>query len=185
MDSFYSTFVITCPHCGAKKHIALPTGVKPESEYVLWSDGRIKCANWQMPTYTYRCTNCDKFFSLPSIDNMIAISKPIAYVDNMLPFHSLKAAIKELHGDEIAESRARLEAWWAFNEQYKDIDDIPEEDKCFNFENMQWLLDHRVHRTRGFNLMIFELYRLLGNRKICMKMIDDFTFDKYAQQENA
>lgn len=99
----------------------------------------------------------------------------------MLPYQTLKLAITELAGDEIAEARARLEAWWAYNKQYKDAKecDIPKEEKDFNCANMQWLLACYSKQTTGFSYVIFELHRLLGNLDICSHMIDELTFEAY------
>ena len=85
-----------------------------------------------------------------------------------LPLQTHKQAIAELSGNDEDVVSTRMEAWWAYNRMYKDVDeaDIPVEDREFNRSNMQWLLDYYNRTEPGFQYLTFELLRLLGYEKV-------------------
>lgn len=109
----------------------------------MWSDGRIESTEWCEPARTQQCSSCKHFFALPP-KSSLKIEDVLCEETGSLPYQTLKQAIMKLSGDDVAESNARLETWWAFNKLYQDVvdDDIPVEEKNFNRSNMQWLLDY-------------------------------------------
>ena len=100
-----------------------------------------------------------------------------------LPYKTLKQAITELSGDDIAESNARLEAWWAFNKLYQDVldDDIPVEEKDFNRSNMQWLLSYYSKKPIAPYSLVFELHRLLGNIDKYKRLLGEMTYERFIE----
>ena len=176
-----NTFVLKCPHCGANKEVGFSTDTWTNVPYYFWSDSRIESSRWFDPAYTQQCPVCGKFFTLPRRNTLKVIEKE-CYETGLLPLQTLKQAVAELAGDEIAEPRARLEAWWAFNTQYKDTDDIPAEELAYYKDNMQWLIDFHTPRATRFSHLLFELHRLLGHKDVCEQMIESLTYDEYVRQ---
>lgn len=176
-----NTFVLKCPHCGTKKEVGFSTDTWTNVEYNFWSDSRIESSRWYDPAYTQQCPACGKFYTLPRRDTL-KVKEKECFETGFLPLQTLKQAIVELAGNEIAEPRARLEAWWAFNVLYKDTDDIPADELAYNKANMQWLVDFHTPRVTRFSYLIFELNRLLGNKDVCQQMIDNLTYDEFVRQ---
>lgn len=112
----------------------------------------------------------------------IIVVWPIKYT-GFLPYQTLKQAITELTGDDIAESNARLEAWWAFNKLYQDVldDDIPVEEKDFNRSNMQWLLSYYSKKPIAPYSLVFDLHRLLGNIEEYKKLLGEMTYESFVE----
>lgn len=175
-----NTFVLKCPHCGAKKEVGFSTDTWTKVPYYFWSDSRIESIRWYDPAYTQQCPECGKFFTLPRRNTMKVVEKE-CYETVFLSLQTLKQAINELAGNEFAEPRARLEAWWAFNMQYKDTDDIPAEERAYYRANIQWLIDFHTPRVTRFSHLLFELNRLLGHKDVCEQMIAFLTYDEYVR----
>lgn len=99
-----------------------------------------------------------------------------------LPLSILKQAVVELSGDEAAEMRARLDAWWAYNELYNDMSDgdIPAEEKEYNRANMQQLLNYYLKQEPSPYTLIFELMRLLGQIEEYQELLDSITYEVFA-----
>ena len=176
-----ATHILTCPHCGATKLIAYSKTSWTIDNSVLWSDGRIESDEWCEPGRTQQCPACKKFFTLSQTERQ---DLPIPCEDTgQLSYSELKQAIVELHGDDKREETPRLEAWWAYNRMYKDVDetDIPVEDRDFNRSNMQWLLDYYNRTEPGFQYLTFELLRLLGYEKEYWQKLADMTYEKFAE----
>ena len=152
-----ATHILTCPHCGATKLIAYSKTSWTIDNSVLWSSDE-----WCEPGRTQQCPACKKFFTLSQTERQD--SQTPCEDTGQLSYSELKQAIVELHGDDNLEETPRLEAWWAYNRMYKDVDeaDIPVEDRDFNRSNMQWLLDYYKRTDSDFQYMTFELLRLLG-----------------------
>lgn len=148
----------------------------------MWSDGRIESTEWCEPARTQQCPSCKHFFALPPKLSLKIEDVPCEDTGS-LPYQTLKQAITELSGDDIAESNARLEAWWAYNELYQDVvdDDIPVEEKEFNRSNMRWLLDYYSKKPLSPYSLVFELHRLLGNIEDYKKLLGEMTFEKFVE----
>ena len=176
-----ATHILTCPHCGATKLIAYSKSSWTIDNSVLWSDGRIESDEWCEPGRTQQCPACKKFFTLSQTERQ---DSPIPCEDTgQLSYSELKQAIVELHGDDKLEETPRMEAWWAYNRMYKDVDeaDIPVEDRDFNRSNMKWLLDYYNRTEPGFQYLTFELLRLLGYEKEYRQKLADMTYEKFAE----
>lgn len=176
-----ATHILTCPHCGATKLIAYSKASWTIDNSVLWSDGRIESEEWCEPGRTQQCHVCNKFFTLPQTERHD--SQASCEDTGQLSYLELKQAIVELHGDDKLEEAPRLEAWWAYNRIYKDVDesDIPVEDREFNRSNMQWLLNYYNRTDPGFQYVTFELLRLLGYEKEYRQKLADMTYEKFAE----
>lgn len=177
-----STYIVICPHCGALKRIAFGKIPLSKADSTLWSDGRIESSEWCEPAWTQQCPSCKHFFTLPPKQSLIVEDVPCEDTGS-LPYQTLKHAIIELSGDDIAESNARLEAWWAYNELYQDIvdDNIPAEEKDFNRSNMQWLLGYYSNKTLSPYSLVFELHRLLGNIEVYKKLLGEMTYERFVE----
>ena len=177
-----STYLVACPHCGTAKRVAFSTIPWSKSESIMWSDGRIESTEWCEPDRTQQCPACKHFFALPPKHSLIIENVPCEDTGS-LPYQTLKQAIIEFSGDEIAESNARLDAWWAYNELYQDVldDNIPAEEKDFNRSNMQWLLDYYSKEPFSPYSLIFELHRLLGNIEEYKKLLDEMTYERFVE----
>ena len=177
-----STYLVACPHCGAIKRIAFSTIPWSKAESVMWSDGRIESKEWCEPTRIQQCPSCKHFFALPPKYSLKVEDVPCEDI-GPLPYQMLKQAITELANDDIAESNARLEAWWAYNELYQDIVDevISAEEKDFNRSNMQWLLDYYSKKPLSPYSLVFELHRLLGNIEEYKKLLDEMTYERFVE----
>lgn len=175
-----STYLVTCPHCGALKRVAFSTIPWSKAEAVMWSDGRIESTEWCEPAWTQQCPSCKHFFALPPKHSLKVENVPCKDT-GFLPYQTLKQAITELAGDDIAESNARLEAWWAFNKLYQNVvdDDIPVEEKEFNRSNMQCLLSYYSKKPIAPYSLVFELHRLLGNIDEYKKLLSDMTYERF------
>ena len=177
-----STYLVTCPHCGVIKTVAFSKIPLSKANSILWSDGRIESSEWCEPARTQQCPSCKHFFALPPKSSRKVEAVPSEDTGS-LPYQTLKLAITELSGDDIAESNARLEAWWAFNNLYQDIvdEDIPVEEKDFNRTNMQWLLDYYSKRPQSPYSMVFELHRLLGNIEEYKNLLGEMTYERFVE----
>ena len=175
-----SSYLVTCPLCGVLKRIAFSTTPWSKSESVMWSDGHIESAEWCEPALTQQCPSCKHFFALPPKHSLKVENVPCKDT-GFLPYQTLKQAITELAGDDIAESNARLEALWAFNKLYQDVldDDIPVEEKDFNRSNMQCLLRYYSKNPLSPYSLVFELHRLLGNIEEYKKLLCDMTYERF------
>lgn len=171
-------YVITCPHCGTLKMVVCPTNDWIDTDYILWSDGYLESKQWKGPAYTQKCNSCGKFFTLPA-RYKYEIKEVSCEDTSVLDYQTLKSAIIQLAGDEIAEARARLEAWWAYNILSRSGIDVPREETEFNKQNMQWLLRYHTQHATRFSHLVFELNRLLGNKSQCKKMLTNLTFEQY------
>ena len=176
------TYLVTCPYCGVTKRIAFSTIPWSKTESIMWSDGRIESTEWCEPARTQQCPSCKHFFALPPKSSRKVEAVPSEDTCS-LPYQTLKQAIIELSGNEIAESNARLEAWWAYNELYQDVLDgnIPAEEKDFNRSNMQWLLDYYSKEPFSPYSLIFELHRLLGNIEEYKKLLGEMTYERFIE----
>ena len=175
------TYILKCPHCGSEKKVTFSTHITPDSEYTMWSDYRIDCEGWMETIHTQQCPSCRKFYNLPRLSDLR--TEEITGCDNgQLSYATLKLAISELSGDELAEPWARLESWRAYNALYQKIDDIPIKEQDFNRANMLWLVDFHSPRAKWFSLLIFELNRLLGNKDVCEQMLEAFTYDAFIKK---
>ena len=177
-----STYLLTCPHCGALKRIAFSTTPLSETESIMWSDGRIESTEWYEAAWTQQCPSCKHFFALPPKHSLKVEDLPCEDTGS-LSYQTLKQAITELEGDDITESNSRLEAWWAFNKLYQDVvdDDIPVEEKDFNRSNMQWLLSYYSKKPIAPYSLVFELHRLLGNIEEYKKLVDEMTYERFVE----
>jgi hypothetical protein len=177
-----STFLVTCPHCGALKRIAFSTIPWSKAESIMWSDGHIESTEWCEPALIQQCPSCKHFFALPPKHSLKVEDVPCENTGS-LPYQTLKQAITELAGDDVAESNTRLEAWWAYNKLYQDVldDDIPVEEKDFNRSNMQWLLDYYSKEPFSPYSLIFELHRLLGNIEEYKKLLGEMTYERFVE----
>lgn len=179
-----NTFIVKCPHCGTEKKVTFSAHLLPDTKYAYWSDGRVESDGWIETIRTQQCPSCGKFYTFSPATNLRKDSDPCD--DNgQLSYETLKQAIVELSGDDYAESWARLEAWRAYNAAYKDIDDIPADEQTFNRDNMLWLRDYFSTNAPWFSLLVFELNRLLGNKEICMQMLEAFTFEAFIAKTEA
>lgn len=178
------SYILKCPHCGTEKRVTFSAHLLPDTEYTYWSDGRVECDGWLETIRTHQCPSCGKFYAFSPSTNLREVSEPCD--DNgQLSYETLKQAIVELSGDDYAESWARLEAWRAYNALYKDSDDIPADEQTFNRDNMLWLIDYFSATTPWFSLLVFELNRLLGNKEICMQILEAFTFEAFMAKTEA
>ena len=177
-----STYLVTCPHCGAFKRIVFSTILWSKAESIMWSDGRIESTEWCEPARTQQCPSCKHFFALPPKHSLKVEDLPCEDTGSLL-YQTLKQAITELTGDDIAESNARLEAWWAFNKLYQDVldDEIPVEEKDFNRSNMQWLLSYYSKKPIAPYSLVFELHRLLGNIDEYEKFLGEMTYKRFVE----
>ena len=177
-----STYLVVCPHCGEVKRVAFSTVRWNDVTYVFWSDGRIESEEWCEPAYIQQCPVCKHFFPLPP-RNSLPVEKAPCDDTGFLPYQTLKQAVEELAGNEKTEVNARLEAWWAYNKHYRDVDEenIPIEERNYNRSNMQWLLDYYSKETPSPYSYIFELYRQLGNLDEYRKLLDDLTYERYLE----
>lgn len=173
-----SISLIKCPLCSALKRIAFSTTPLSKTESIMWSDGRIESTEWCEPAWTQQCPSCNHFFALPPKSSLKVEDVPCEDT-GVLSYQTLKQAITELAGDDIAESNARLEAWWAYNKLYQDVvdDDIPVEEKDFNYSNMQWLLGFYSKKPLSPYSLVFELHRLLGNIEEYNKLLSEMTYE--------
>ena len=177
------TYLLTCPPCGATKLIAYSKAPWYDTEgYVLWSDGRVESNEWLEPAKTQQCQTCKHFFLLPKKDNLQDVQTPCRDTGR-LPLQTLKQAIAELSGEGENVEWPRLEAWWAYNEMYKDVaeEDIPVGEREFNRANMQWLLDYYNKTEYGFQQLRFELLRLLGLENEYRQKLANMTYEKFAE----
>ena len=177
-----SIYLVKCPHCRTIKHVAFSTIPWGKVDSILWSDGRIESTEWCEPARTQQCPSCKHFFALPPKHALKVEDLPCEDTES-LSYQTLKQAITELAGDDITESNARLEAWWAYNELYQDVtdDDIPVEEKEFNRSNMQWLLGYYSKKTLSPYSLVFELHRLLGNIEEYKKLLGDMTYERFVE----
>lgn len=177
-----STCFVTCPHCCALKRIAFSTIPWSKAESIMWSDGHIESTEWCEPALTQQCPSCKHFFALPPKHSLKVEDVPCEDTGS-LPYQTLKQAITELAGDDVAESNARLEAWWAYNKLYQDVldDDIPVEEKDFNYSNMQWLLSFYSKKPLSPYSLVFELHRLSGNIDENKKLLDEMTYERFVE----
>lgn len=177
-----STYLVVCPHCGEVKRVAFSTIRWNEVAYILWSDGRIESEEWCEPAYIQQCPVCKHFFPLPP-RNFLPVEKAPCDDTGFLPYQTLKQAVEELAGNEITEANARLEAWWAYNKHYRDVDkeNIPIEERNYNRLNMQWLLDYYSKEAPSPYSFIFELHRQLGNLNEYRRLLDELTFESYLE----
>ena len=148
----------------------------------MWSDGHIESTEWCEPALTQQCPSCKHFFALPPKHSLKVEDVPCEDTGS-LPYQTLKQAITELAGDDVAESNARLEAWWAYNKLYQDVldDDIPVEEKDFNYSNMQWLLSFYSKKPLSPYSLVFELHRLSGNIDENKKLLDEMTYERFVE----
>lgn len=177
-----STYLVVCPHCGEVKRVAFSTVRWNDVTYVFWSDGRIESEEWCEPAYIQQCPVCKHFFPLPP-RNSLPVEKAPCDDTGFLPYQTLKQAVEELAGNEKTEVNARLEAWWAYNKHYRDVDEenIPIEERNYNRSNMQWLLDYYSKETPSPYSYIFELHRQLGNLNEYRKLLDELTCERYLE----
>ena len=177
-----SAYLITCPYCGAVKRVAFSKIPLSKADSILWSDGRIESTEWCEPARTQQCPSCKHFFALPPKHSLTVEDVPCEDTGS-LPYQTLKQAIAELSGDEVAESNARLEAWWAFNKLFQDVadNDIPVEEKYFNRSNMQWLLGYYLKRPLSPYSLIFELHRLIGNIEEYKNLLGEMTYERFVE----
>lgn len=174
------SYIVACPHCGITKRVAFASTPYYNHLYRIWSDGRLDIPGWREPAWTQQCPSCERFFILPPKSTLQVDNTPCDDTGE-LPFSTLKQAVAELSGDEPAEMRARLDAWWAYNELYKDVpdEDIPSEDSEYNWVNMQYLLNYYLKQeTRPYTL-IFELMRLLNQTDEYQRLLDSITFEVF------
>lgn len=176
------TYIMPCPHCGYKRRVIFCKDFGSKAPLIFWSDGRIESDDWFEPTFTQQCPKCGKFFTREPQGTLKIVDEPCT--DRaILSYPQLKAAIQELKGDPYSEQWARSECWSAFNVFYQDTDEIPEDEQEFNRNNMQWLLDFYLSNSPiGLSSTEFELYRLLGNRDACERMLET-TCEEYIQQQ--
>lgn len=181
-----STYLVTCPHCGAVKRIAFSKIPWSKVDSILWSDGRIESPEWCEPARTQQCPSCNHFFVLPRKSSLQVEEVPCEDT-GALSYMALKQAIAELAGSEAAEAGARLEAWQAYNALYKDVpeDKIPIDERTYNHVNMQWLLDYSIKQAPSPYSVVFELLRLLGNTKEYKSLLDALTFERYVEWRSA
>lgn len=146
----------------------------------MWSDGRLDSPGWCEPAWTQQCPSCEHFFILPPKSTLLVDNTPCDDIGE-LPFSTLKQAVAELSGDEPAEMRARLDAWWAYNKLYKDVadEDIPVEDKKYNRANMEQLLNYCLKQKPHPYTLIFELMRLLGQIDEYKRLLDSINFEVF------
>ena len=177
-----SSYLVTCPHCGAFKRIAFSTIPWSKTESIMWSDGRIESTEWCEAAWTQQCPSCKHFFALPPKHSLKVEDLPCEDTES-LSYQTLKQAITELAGDDITESNARLEAWWAFNKLYQDVvdDEIPVEEKDFNRSNMQWLLSYYSKKPIAPYSLVFELHRLLGNIDKYKRLLGEMTYERFIE----
>lgn len=177
-----STYLVVCPHCGEVKRVAFSTVRWNDVTYVFWSDGRIESEEWCEPAYIQQCPVCKYFFPLPP-RNSLPVEKAPCDDTGFLPYQTLKQAVEELAGNEKTEVNARLEAWWAYNKHYRDVDEenIPIEERKYNRSNMQWLLDYYSKETPSPYSFIFELHRQLGNLNEYRRLLDELTYERYLE----
>lgn len=175
------TFVLTCPHCGATKRVG--QSFTPKGTPVLWSDGRMEIEGVQLASRTQQCPSCKHFFIL-SDETTKTTEDGICENRGVLPLQSYKQALAEMKLTEEEENWVRMEAWQAYNKLYNDVgdDDIPTEDYDFNQENMRWLLMHQLSHERN-SIMVFEFLRLLGEDDLYRKLLQDFTFEAFVEEE--
>lgn len=175
-----STYLVACPYCGVLKRIAFSTTPLSKTESIMWSDGRIESTEWCEPSRTQQCPSCKHFFAFPPKHSLKVEDVPCEDIGS-LPYQMLKQAITELADDDIAESNARLEAWWAYNKLYQDVidDNIPVEEKDFNRSNMQWLLSYYSKKIQSPYSLVFELHRLLGNVEEYKKLLVEMTYKRF------
>lgn len=174
------SYIVACPHCGATKRVAFSPTPWSNKKAPLWSDGHVEYVEWCEPSWTQQCPLCNHFFILPAKSSLKVENVP--YDDTgTLSYQTLKQAVIELSEDEKSESRARLDTWWAYNNLYKDSADdaIPIKEIEFNRHNMKWLLEYLLKQKIQYYSLVFELYRLLGNKKEYNALLDSFTFEKY------
>ena len=131
---------------------------------------------------TQQCPSCKHFFALPPKHSLKVENIPCEDTGS-LPYQALKQAIAELSDDDLAESNARLEAWWAYNELFQDVvdDDIPAEEKDFNRSNIQWLLGYYSNKTLSPYSLVFELHRLLGNIEVYKKLLGEISYESFVE----
>ena len=177
-----STYLVVCPHCGEAKRVAFSTVRWNDVTYIFWSDGRIESEEWCEPAYVQQCPVCKHFFPLPP-RNSLQVEESPCDDTGFLPYQTLKHAVEELTGNEKTEVNARLEAWWAYNKHYRDVDEenIPIKERNYNRSNMQWLLDYYSKETPIPYSFIFELHRQLGNLNEYRKLLDELTYERYLE----
>lgn len=177
-----STYIVTCPHCGAFKRIAFSTIPLSKTETIMWSDGRIEWSDRCEPARAQQCPSCKHFFVLPPKHSLKVEDVPCEDTGS-LSYQTLKQAITELSGDDVAESNARLEVWCAFNKLYQDVvdDDIPVEKRDLNRSNMQWLLEYYSKRPLSPYSLVFELHRLLGNIDEYKRLLGEMAYERFVE----
>ena len=177
-----STYLVTCPHCGAIKRVAFSKIPWSKVDSILWSDGRIENPEWCEPARTQQCPSCKHFFVLPRKSSLQVEEVPFEDT-GALSYMALKQAITELAGCEAAEAGARLEAWQAYNALYNDVpgNEIPIDESTFNQANIQRLLGYSIKQEPCPYSVVFELLRLLGNTKEYKSLLDALTFERYVE----
>lgn len=177
-----ATYRVTCPHCGASKLIVRSKESWPKCKYVFWSDGRIESDEWIEPARVLQCSSCGQFFLTPKKEELEEVQTPCEDTGK-LPLQVLKQAVAELSHNEKESECVRMEALWAYNTMYKDVneDEIPTDDKGFNRSNMQWLLNYYNQTEPDFQYITFELLRLLGYEKEYRQRLSDMTYEKFAE----
>ena len=178
-----ATYLVVCPHCGAVKRVAFSTIPWHKVNYTLWSDSRIESDEWCEAAWTQQCPACKHFFSLPHMQ----VEETQCEDTGALPYQTLKQAIVELSGSGVGEKNARMEAWWAYNKQYGDMDDpcIPDEEKEFNSSNMQWLVDYYIQEHPCQYSLVFELLRLLGKIYDYNQPLNYRSYDRFVEWKRA
>lgn len=181
-----STYIVVCPHCGTTKRVAFSPLPWSNEKAPLWSDGHVEFIEWCEPAWTQQCPSCKHFFILPA-KSTLKVEEVQCDDTGVLSYQTLKQAIKELSGDKQSELRARMDAWRAYNELYRDVAEceIPSEERIFNRENMQWLLNCLLIQEPCLYSLIFELYRLLGHVEEYKQLLLGFTFEKYKEWRKA
>lgn len=177
-----STYIVTCPHCGEIKRLAFSPSPWSNEKAPLWSDGHVEFIEWCEPSWTQQCPSCKHFFILPA-KSTLKVEDVQCEDTGVLSYQTLKQAVKELSGYIKSELRARMDTWWAYNELYKNISDneIPIVERTFNRENMQWILNYLLKQEPLQYTLIFELHRLLDYVEEYKRLLDSFTFQKYAE----
>ena len=180
------TYIVACPHCGATKRVAFSPTPWSSEQAPLWSDGRVEFIGWCEPAWTQQCPSCKQFFILPA-KSSLQVEDEHCEDTGALSYQSLKQAVFELSGEEKFESRARLDAWWAYNNLHKDSADdaIPALEKEFNQNNMRWLLDYFLKQEIPPYSLVFELFRLLGDNKEYNALLNSFTIERYQAWQQA
>ena len=187
MESDLSTpILVTCPHCQKNWQAEVYNFRWHEVNHRFWSDGFVEGEEWFLPSYSKRCPHCHHYFQTPKIDGSTLSEKPWPKSER-LSFQEMKQAVIELADGEETEFKTRLEAWYVYNDYFRQDSEleIPAEDCEFNQTNMQWLLDYCSKKTPSPYSNIFELHRLLGHVEVYKELIYNLTYDRYIEWRNA